>query len=721
MPKASPIQNSFNAGELSPQLKGRVDLRDKYNNGCEVLENFLPQIHGPARKRPGTRFVREVKDSTKAVRLIPFQYSTEQAYILEFGDEYIRFYKDGGVILSGGSPYEISTPFGHTELFEIQYAQSADVMYIAHPNYPPQKLSRTGHTSWTIAEVSFDWPAFNDLNVESTTITASAVTGTGVTLTASAALFNSGMVGSYFKFEEVIASKYDLWETATSVSIGDKRTYEGALYEASSAGTTGTRPPIHTEGTESDGAVDWDFLHDGAGYAEVTAYTDTTHVTATIIKRLPDSSTSGTTKWAEGAWSDTKGYPKSVSFYEDRLWFAGSTNRPQTLWASTSGDYENHKYGTNDDDALNYTINSQEVNTIEWMSPGKVLAVGTSGGEFIVSASSLDEAITPTNVKITPQTTFGSVSNIRPYKIGNAILFFQRSARKLRELTYSFENDAYVAPNMTVLAEHITQYGVVDMSYQQEPYQILWTPCACGTLIGMTYERTEDVVGWHRQTVGGAVESVASIPHWDNDQDSLWMVVRRTIDGNTVRYIEYMEKYLNDTSSFYVDCGLTYNGAAATTISGLDHLEGEEVAILADGYVHPNQTVTSGEITLLKAASVVNIGLPYTATMKTMPLEAGAADGTAQGKTMRINNIVMRLFETGPGLWYGPDTVTMDEYQTRGSAAPMDQPVPLFSGDTKLLPWPGEYQQSPQITVQHRLPLPCTLIAVMPQVTTYDR
>ena len=721
MPKASPIQNSFNAGELSPQLKGRVDLRDKYNNGCEILENFLPQIHGPARKRPGTRFVAEVKDSTKTTKLISFQYSTEQAYILEFGDQYIRFYKDGGVILSGGSPYEISTPYAHTELTELQYAQSADVMYIAHPNHPPYKLGRSSDTSWSMTAVEFDWPPFNDLNVGATTITASAVTGTGITLTASAALFDAGMVGAYFKFEEVVASKYDLWESGDSITAGDKRIYDGNVYEATTSATTGSRPPIHTEGNESDGAVNWDFLNDGQGYVEITAYSSTTSVTATVKQTLPDSATAGTTKWAEGAWSDNFGYPKTVSFYEDRLWFAGNDNRPQTLWASTSGDYENHKYGTNDDDALNYTINSQEVNTIEWLSPGKVLSVGTSGGEFIVSASSLDEAITPTNVRIAPQTTYGSVPNVRPFRVGNAILFFQRSGRKLRELTYSFESDAYVAPNMTVLAEHITQSGVVDMSYQQEPYQIVWTPCSCGTLIGMTYERTEDVVGWHRQLVGGSVESVATIPHWDNDQDSTWLIVQRTIDGNSVRYIEYIEKYLNDVYSFYVDCGLTYDGSAVTTISGLDHLEGEEVAILADGYVHPNRTVVSGEITLLKAASVVNIGLAYTATMKTMPLEAGAADGTAQGKTMRINNIVLRLFETGPGLWYGPDTTTMDEYQTRGSSSPMDEPVPLFTGDTKLLAWPGEYQQSPQITVQHRLPLPCTLIAVMPQVTTYDR
>lgn len=720
MPKASPIQNSFNSGELSPQLKGRVDLKDKYANGCETLENFLPQIHGPAKKRPGFRFVREVKDSTKNVRLIPFEYSTEQAYILEFGDTYIRFYKEGGVILSGASPYEIVSPYAHTDLSKLQFAHSADVMYITHPNYPPYKLARYGHTNWTMTEVDFDWPPFNDDNITSTTMTASATTGS-ITVTASAAYFNADMVGGYFRFEEVIESKYSEWEAGEAITSGDYRHYDKNLYKATSSATTGDRPPIHLEGTESDGAVNWEFQHNGAGYVEITGYTSDTSVSATVVKQLPVSSTSGIKKWAEGAWSDNNGYPKAVSFYEDRLWFAGSVARPQTLWASTSGDYENHQYGTEDDDALNYTINSQDVNVIEWLMPGKVLAVGTSGGEFIVSASSLNEAITPTNVRIVPYTTYGSTEGIRPFKIGNAIIFVQRAGRKVRELAYQFETDSYVAPNMSILSEHITQAGVVDMAYQQEPNQIVWLPCSCGTLVGMTYERAEEVIGWHRQVVGGNVKAVASIPHWDEDQDVLWIVVERTIDGSTVKYIEYLDKHYDDEYAFYVDSGLTYDGSPATTISGLDHLEGEEVAVLADGYVHPNVTVSSGQITLQAAASVVNIGLPYTATMKTMPIEAGAADGIAQGKTMRVTNLVMRLYNTGAGLYYGPDTSNLDEFHMRGSTALMGSPVPLYTGDTDALPWPGEYQQAPAITVQHTLPLPCTLIALMPQVTTYDR
>lgn len=719
MAKVSPIQNSFNAGELSPQLKGRADL-DKYKNGCDTLENFLPQIFGPARKRPGTRFVIETKDSSKRSRLVPFEFNLTQAFALEFGDEYIRFHTAGGTVeTSPGVPYEIVSPYLDTDLSGLNFAQSADVIYIAHPDYPPYKLARLGATNWTITQVLFTRPPFNDRNFTSTTLTASATTGS-ITLTASANLFTADDVGRFYSLAVIPESFYTEWESGVAITIGDIRQNQGRVYQAAnSAVTTGSFPPLHASGTESDGSVSWTYIGDGTGYVQITAFTSATLVSATVIQTL--SSTAATTRWAIAAWSDQDGWPRTVTFYEDRLWFAGSASKPQTLWASVTGDYENHTYGTADDDALNYTINTQDLNTISWMVPGKVLAVGTTSGEFTLRANDISQPVTPTSIIIQPQTTYGCLGTVRPLRVANTILFVQRAGRKVREYTYNFETDSYVAPNMNVLAEHITQGGVVDMTYQQEPFQIVWVPRADGTLLGMTYERAEDVVGWHRHDVGGEVESVVALPHWDGDQDALWMIVKRTIDGGTVRYVEYLEKYLSDEYAFFVDCGLTYDGAPTDTITGLDHLEGETVAILADGAVHPNRTVVGGSITLQREASVVNVGLAYTATLKGMPIEAGAQDGVAQGKTQRVNNIVMRLFETGPGLWYGPDVDTMDELHLRSSGNPMDEPVPLFTGDTEFKPWPGQYQQGAQLTVQHRLPTPCTIVALMPQMHTYDR
>ncbi len=752
MPKASAIQSSFNAGELTPRLRGRVDL-DKYKNGCETLTNFIPQIHGPIKKRPGSRFVSvaAVNDFFNQdypagliphpegvpgpIRLIPFEYSTTQAYVMEFYRYNIRFYKDGALVMSGGSPYTVYTPYEDIELQDLYYAQSADVVYIAHPNHPPYKLSRFSDTSWTMTEVVFDWPPFNDENTTVTTIVTSGTTGT-VSLTASASLFSSSDVGTFVKFEETIESKTDKWLQAKAISVGAKRVYDGSLYEAVTSGTTGNRPPIHAKGDESDGGVTWRYLHNGSGYVEITSYTSATLVTGDVIKRLPDSaSSSGSLRWSEGSWSDNKGHPKTVAFYEDRLWFAGSLDNPQTLWASVSGDYENHYYGSDDDDALNYTINSQEVNTIEWMMPGTVLTVGTSGNEFTVRASNINEAVTPTNVKISPHTSYGSAPR-KPIRIGNAVLFIQRSLRKIREFTYTFQADNYVAPDLTMLAEHISQDGMYDIAYQQEPSQVLWMPSAEGVVLGMTYEREEDVVAWHKHDLGGinepnlptmfgrpnSIESITTIPHWDGDQDVVWIVIRRVVDGTVYRYVEYIEKYKTDDYAFFVDSGITYDGSSTTSITGLAHLIGREVSILADGAVQANQTVPpSGTITLTTAASIVNVGLPIIATVKTMPLDAGAADGTAQGKTKRITNTTVRLDETGPGLKYGPDTSNMNEYVLRKTGTPMGLAVPLFTGDTEPLPWPDGYDGDAQVTLQHASPTPCTIIAVMPQVHTYDR
>lgn len=714
MAKVSPIQNSFNAGELSPQLRGRADL-EKYRSGCATLQNFLPQIFGPAQKRSGTRFVREVKDSTRKTRLIPFEFSATQSVGLEFGHQYIRFHTEGGTVLLAGVPYEVSTFYTESDLPDLNFAQSADVVYITHPNHPPRKLSRFGATNWTIADILFNRPPFQSENITATTLAASATTGS-ITITASTAIFDSlDWVGVPILFSITPEAEYDQWTKGVSFSAMAIVHYLGRVYQTTAGGTAGSRPPIHEGGTVSDGTVLWTYLHNGSGHAYITGIDTTTVAFATVNSTLP--TTSATKKWAEGAWSQRKGYPRTVTFYEDRLWFAGSASNPQTLWASVVGDYENHKYGSRDDDALNYTISTQDLNLITWLSAGKVLAIGTTNGEFTISGNQISDPITPTNVKITPQTTYGCTGSVRPVRVASSVLFVQRAGRKLREYTYNFDIDGYVAPNLTLLAEHITQGGVVDIAYQQEPSQVVWAPRTDGTLLGMTYERAEDVVGWHRQPVGGEVESLVALPHWDGDQDVVWMVVKRTVDGSTVRYIEYMEKHLTGSHAFYVDCGLTYEGVATTTISGLDHLEGETVAVLADGSVHPSRVVSGGSITLQRSSTVVNVGLPYTAKMVTLPFEAGAQDGTSQGKTQRVNGLVVRLHQTGPGLFYG-DGTTMDELHLRRPTNAMDAPVPLFTGDTEILPFPGGYDKGAVMTFEHRLPLPCTIVALMPQLST---
>jgi len=670
---------NFTGGELSPRLDGRNDLA-KYNSGCKTLENMIVYPHGSASRRSGTQFVAEVKDSTKKTRLIAFEFSTVQTYILEFGDQYIRFYKDNGQILSGGSAYEIASPYLEAELFDIKFAQSADTMYadtmyLCHPNHHPRKLTRTGHTNWLLTnDVIINGP-FMDHNVELTTLTPSHKTvGATSTVTASAVTgINSGQ--------------------------GFLSTDVGRL------------------------------LHIKDGHLKITSVTSTTVVVGTVIIDL--GITTPTTDFALGSFSDTTGYPACVTFFEQRLVFAGTTVQPQTLFFSRSADYENFddKYHETvaDDDAIVYTIASNQVNAIRFLTATRTLIIGTAGGEFAVNGAGVGEAITPTNILINKQSNHGA-ANVDGIAVGNATLFLQRAKRKIRELAYNFDVDGYVAPDLTILAEHITESGITQMAYQEEPNSIIWCVRTDGQLLGFTYQREQQVTAWHRHILGGSFgsgnavcESVEVLPT-DDSEYQVWVIVKRTIDGATKRYVEYLHNLdfdkTDDTSFNYLDSQLAYDGSATTTISGLDHLEGEEVSILADGATHPNKTVSSGAITLDRSSTKVKVGLPYVSLLQTMRIDAGADNGTSQSKTKRIYEITARLYES-IGIEIGPDLDNMERIPFRSSANAMNSGVNVFTGD-KEIEFRGNYETDGFIVVRQTQPLPLTILSLYPKLQTND-
>ena len=743
---------NFTGGELSPRLDGRNDL-NKYSSGCKTLENMIVYPHGSAARRSGTQFVAEVKNSAAKTRLIPFEFSTTQTYMLEFGNQYIRFYKDNGQILesnvtisgatqanpvvitatghgysngdeisitgvvgmtelnnkrylvankttntfeitdvdgtningtgftaytSGGVAnrvYEISTPYLTAELFDIKFAQSADVMYITHPNHEVEKLSRTGHTSWTLADVDFTDGPYLDNNITTTTLNpASHTVGTGVTVVASATTGING--GSGFQSTDV-----------------------GRL------------------------------IRFGSGYGKITAVTDTLNFTMEILEDMGSSTAS--TDFALGSFSDTTGHPTCVTFFEQRLVFAGTTDQPQTLFFSKSGDYENmneNRGGTvADDDAIIYTIASNQVNAIRFMTATRTLIVGTAGGEFTVSGGGTDVAITPTNILIKKQSNHGA-ANLDAIAAGNATLFLQRAKRKIRELAYNFDVDGYLAPDMTILSEHITEGGITQMAYQQEPNQIVWMTRDDGELIGLTYQREQQVTAWHRQIFGGSFgsgnavcESVAALPT-DDAEYQVWVIVKRTINSVTRRYVEYLNAFdfteTDNTTFNFLDSQLNYNGSATTTITGLDHLEGQTVSILADGSTHPDKTVSSGAITLDRSSTKVKVGLPFTSLLQTMRLDAGAANGTSQAKTKRIYDISLRLYES-VGVEVGPDLQNMERIPFRSSADAMDTAIPVFTGD-KEIEFRGNYETDGFIFVRQTQPLPLTVLSLYPNLVTND-
>ena len=665
---------NFTGGELSPRLDGRNDLQ-KYSTGCKTLENMIIFPHGSAARRSGTQFVAEVKDSTKETRLIPFEFSTTQTYILEFGNQYIRFFKDNGQILSSGSPYEISSPYLEAELFDIKFAQSADVMYLCHPNHPAKKLSRTGHTSWSLTSVDFTDGPYMDENISSTTISTSAHTvGTGRTLTASST-------------------------TGINDDTGFQTTDVGRL------------------------------IRFRDGYGKITARTSTTVVTIEILEDMGSSSSSA--NWSLGAFSETTGHPSCVTFFEQRLVFAATLSQPQTIFFSKSGDYENmneNRGGTiADDDAIIYTIASNQVNAIRFMTATRTLIIGTAGGEFAVSGGSVDTAITPTNILIKKQSNNGA-ANVDALAVGNATLFLQRARRKLRELAYNFDVDGYVAPDLTILAEHISEGGFKQLSYQQEPNQIIWCVRNDGQLVGLTYQREQQVVAWHRHIFGGVFgsgnavcESVATIPTDDSEYQT-YVIIKRTINGATKRYVEFIHQYdfdeTDDTSFNFLDSQLDYSGSAVTTIGGLSHLEGQTVSVLANGATHPDATVSSGQITLARSATKVKVGLPYTSLLQTMRIDAGAQNGTSQSKTKRIYEITARLYES-IGIEVGPDLNNMERIPFRSSANAMNSGISVFTGD-KEIEFRGNYETDGFIFVRQTQPLPLTILSLYPRLITND-
>lgn len=836
MPKAAPIITNFTAGEFSPLMAGRVDVK-YYPNACRKMRNFVALQQGPARRRAGTRFVSEVKDSADRTWLWRFEFNVEQAYVLEFGDQYIRFYANHGVVESApATPLEVATPYTAADLitdigtFALSFVQSGDILYICHPDFAPRKLSRTGPAAFSLSTLEPRGGPFQDIDPDETiTVYASASTGTAQTLTASSAIFDAAHVGSLFYLEQRNTDNIAMWEVGKAVAINAVRRSDGKNYQAVAAGTTGGIRPVHTVGSKFDGdpGVQWTFLDAGYGWCVITAIGGGgTTATVDILSRIPNGAVAvanASTRWAFGYWSDFEGWPHHVTFHKERLTFA----RDQLIWHSVAGDFEDFRDKdtgglVTDEMAITSDITSDKVNQIEWLAPHDVaLLVGTAGDESAISEITTSDPLGPGNVQARKQLEHGS-RHVAPVRVDDAVLFAQRAGRKIRAMMFSWQKEGYTATDLTILAEHITRSGLIAMAYQQEPQSIVWGARDDGALIGLTLNQGQEEKAWHPHRVGGysdadhveyaVVESLITIPAPGQDRDELWMIVRRRIDGADVRYVEFMEKDHEEGSdpedAFYVDCGLTldnvksvtltpgagatvkgttgvvFTGGAAvfaagdvgkfihyryyryntagkriwatavaeitqfnsntevegtilaewptlsvipadgwrmtvTTISGLDHLEGETIQLWTDGASHPDVVVTAGSVTLQEPASKVHAGFGATAVLQPMPIEAGAADGTAQGKTQRISRCIIRFHETAGARFGKDEDKTLDRVELRGGGDPMDAAVPLFTGD-KVVAWPDGYDGPALITIVQDTPGPCTIVALMPQITTQD-
>lgn len=767
MGRESTIQAAFNAGELSPLLLGRVDLA-KRGNGLYTCLNAIPLSQGGWTRRPGTLFLKEVKFSNRETRLFPFQYSVTQNYVLEFGHLYVRFFTSHGILTqtaqditaitkanpavvtysgtdtyangdrvyitsvggmtqvnnrefvvanvdtgantfelqewvsgaaanvnsssygtytTGGTVaeiFEVVTTLEEADLADVRVLQSADTLYILHPDFMPQKLVRNSALSWTLSDLTFTDGPYDVMNATTTTLSPSAATGT-VTVVASAV-------------------------TGINNNTGFQATDVGRLVRM------------------QQGSV-W-------GYAEITTVGSTVSVTADVLSTL--TNTNAKVNWRLGVWSDTTGFPRAGTFSGDRLFLAGAASYPQRLDGSMVGRYENFSPSATDgtvadDNAVSRVLNSNDVNNIRWLADNeKGLLAGTARGEWVTRPSSQNEALTPTNIDSKPSTKHGS-AEAAPVQAGKALLFVQRAGKKLREFAYVFEVDGFRAPDMTILAEHIMRPSVTELAYQEEPQAIVWGVRSDGTLLGFTYERDQEVLGWHRHELGGqsdsgalaipVVESLAVVAAPDGTRDELYLIVQRYINGASRRYVELMTKLWetedDQEDAFHVDCGWTeVSSPADTTVTGLWHLEGETVTVYADGAYHPDVVVTNGVATLTRSASVVSLGYGFQSDGVTMPLEGGAAEGSAQGKKKRIARTGFWLLDT-LGFKYGPSFDKLTEVLVREHGDDYGEATALFTGVVRLR-FEGDYDRLGQVYWRCEGPFPATVLATMPQVTTSD-
>jgi hypothetical protein len=760
MPRASFVQTNFNGGEWSPLAQGRVDLA-KYKSGLALCKNYVPLVQGPLTRRPGTRFVAEVKDSTKPVRLVKFEFSVLQSYVLEFGQGYIRFYTDDGQLLNAGVPYEVSTSYAvsdATELWELSFTQSADVLYIAHPKYPPAKLQRFGATNWVLQDIVFQDGPYLPFNTTSTTFTPAGTSGT-VAVIASATTginggtgFRSSDVGRMLRIKaggvwlwgtiaSVVDTKNITWAIAPpngsqvpTAAEGIANVSAGSVFGVTitngGGGYGATPPSVFFSGGGGSGAIAYAVLTNGVVTDIVMSVTGTGYTSAPdVVINFPTPIVpSSTTFWRLGVWTSNSNYPGCVVFNQDRLIWAGPSSNPSRIDGSNVSDYENmaptQLDGTViDSNAIGFSLNASTMNKIQWMMSDEWgLLCGTAGGEWVVSPSTLQQAITPTNINAKQSTSYG-VAATAAIRVGKSTLFVQRTGRKLREMTYQYVINTFQAPDISLVSEHLTVTGLKQLCFTLAPYQQIWMCRNDGTLVGIAYDKDQDCVGWHQHQIGGSgiVESVAAMPATDVTRDELWMVVNRTINGSTKRYVEVMTKFWEDGDTVqhavFLDSSAEYDGAPTTTITGLTWLEGATVGVLADGSTHPDCVVSNtGVITLQRSASVVQVGLKYSSSGKTLRIEAGGADGPAQGKFKRIHRAIFRFFQTVGHTLTGNTTIAEP---FRDSSMPMDQPVALFSGD-KRWSYDGSYDLDGQISWEQDDPLPSNITLLGAQLETQD-
>jgi hypothetical protein len=672
------LQRSFGGGEVTPEMFGRTDDQ-RYHSGAALLRNFITLPHGPAANRPGFAYVRAVKTSAKRTRLIPFTYSTTQTMVIEVGDLYLRFHTQGATLESSpGVPYEIATPYVEADLFDLHFVQSADVMTLVHPGYAPRELKRLGALSWTLTTISF----VSALTAPS----APTVTPTGAGSTV-------------YNYKVTSVGTTGLEESAPSaLGTGTGNVLVTGQYMTITWTTTGAT--LYNVYKQSNGLYGYIGQTDGLTFKDDNIAADLGKTPPTGVNPFGAVGT----------------YPGAVSYFEQRRCFAGSTSEPQNLRMTRSGTESNLSYSipTRDDDAINIRVAAREANTIRHIVPLSNMVLLTGAAEWRVTSVNSD-AITPTSVSVKPQSYIGA-NNVQPLIVNNNILYAAARGGHLREMAYNYQAGGYITGDLSLRTPHLFDgLDIVDMAYAKAPQPLVWSVSSNGKLLGMTYVPEQQVGAIHQHDTDGLFESCCVVA--EGTEDALYVVVQRTINGASKRYIERMAPRLFATAAdaFFVDCGATYSGAATTVINGLDYLEGKTVSVLGDGAVFPQKVVTSGAITLEQACTKVQVGLPITADLQTLPLamETKTDGASMQGRYKNVNKVWLRVYRSS-GIFVGPDDAHLTEAKQRSTESYGSAPA-LKSEEIPITLTPS-WSDSGQVFIRQVDPLPLTIVSMTVEV-----
>lgn len=744
---ASAIQGAFTSGELAPSLTARVDL-EKYGKGCRTLKNFLVQPHGGAVKRPGFLLLDELPGEAC---LVPFVFNQTQAYCLVFGERWLRVAMASGFVLNGsGAPYQIESPYTLAQAKALSFCQSADVLFLAVHGVRPMRLMRQSHADWRFEAMYFTAPlpapewntrtVTNNWSEYSLAYQGHAVSGRSERY----AYYYVSTEDSGYYLPEPQNLYYKVDKSSTQVVpnvqfINGARKSDGSVSQAQlvtpysyyvtavndDGKESGLSAPANITGPAANNWQAGDYIqlywHPVAGACEYRVYKASYGGRPCFVASVTD------TQWADhnSSPSVTEGaptyndpfpdndFPGAVSLFEQRLVFACSPNRPQTIWMSKSGDYSNFAtYKPHTDDApLELTIASQEVSGASWLAPLRSLIMGTSDMEWEITGRS-DSAFSAKTARAKPQSYWGS-SLKRALIVGNIILHVSASGKEVRSLQYEFSADSYGGMDLSIMAAHLfDQHRIIDWTYQKSPDSIVWAVREDGVLLGLTFQAEHQISAWHRHDTQGQFKAVCALP--GSAEHTLFCVIQR---GNKLFLERSAPRFLggDPARAVFVDSALVYEGAPVQRISGLGHLEGKEVQLLTDGAVHPARKVVNGKIELETPASVVVAGLGYEADLETMPVELAGQGGASVGMKKQINAVDV-LFRHSLGVKVGLsfDDAKMQPVKWRTVEAYGKPPAP-FSG-LKSVSLPALAENSVCISIRSDLPTPVTVLALVSRV-----